>query len=118
MCFNDVLMYKCIFDKLSPNKIFISIVAAVISIVLAIVCRVIREYVGDVTIVFMSNIFAYCLVSLWVLFPPVWFILEFTFDPIAKSAPDVFKYNQELAKNVWIALVAVLSVITGVVGFK
>jgi hypothetical protein len=57
---------------------------------------------------------AYWLVGAWALLTPLWFIWEWHTFKGDKAAFEHFKYGQELARNVWIALVVVLAVITGI----
>jgi len=52
----------------------------------------------------------YILVGVWATGPPLWFIWEWHMFDFAhcKEQFEVFKYSQELARNVWVALVVLL----------
>jgi len=52
------------------------------------------------------------LLALWTLIPPLWFWAEFFFvnPPAGDAYFDRYKYGQELSKNVWAAVVALLLV--------
>jgi hypothetical protein len=50
----------------------------------------------------------------WIVGPPLWFILEFAFFWDGEHPkPEEFKYAQELARNVWIAVAAALGALLG-----
>jgi hypothetical protein len=50
----------------------------------------------------------------WILGPPLWFIVEFGLLWDGKHpSPEDFKYGQELARNVWIAVAAALGALLG-----
>ncbi|MDB5578680.1 MAG: hypothetical protein JWR80_3856 [Bradyrhizobium sp.] len=59
------------------------------------------------------HIFAPVLIALWTIGPPLWFMLDYFYlvpsRPLDKL-PDVeaFKHMQELARNVWLAALAIL----------
>lgn len=57
---------------------------------------------------------AYLLLGFWALIPPIWFFLEWVFLRQYVDCPDDLKYTQELARNIWIALVVVLAAILGI----
>jgi hypothetical protein len=57
---------------------------------------------------------AYLLVGAWALIPPIWFMFEWHEYTGGKEGFEFFKYGQELARNVWIALVVVLATIAGI----
>lgn len=54
---------------------------------------------------------------LWMLVPPIWFLLEYTFlfptvYPEAKEdALNAFKYQQDLASKIWLAAVSALLIL-------
>ena len=51
----------------------------------------------------------------WIVLPPVWFWLEFYLlylpDPSSYEGWDQYKYGQELASKIWLALVTALLVL-------
>jgi hypothetical protein len=54
------------------------------------------------------------LYAIWVLGPPIWFFFEYFYLFRQHGKPgciDTFKYGQELASRIWLALVAVLGVL-------
>lgn len=57
---------------------------------------------------------AYWLVGAWALVTPIWFMWEWHTFTGDKAAVEDLKYGQELARNVWVALVVVLAAITGI----
>jgi hypothetical protein len=80
--------------------------AAVVSLGLAI--RIRRGQAGK------PSVKAYFLVGSWALVPPVWFMVEWYLFTGNKEEFEYLKYSQELARNVWVALVIVLAKITGI----
>lgn len=54
------------------------------------------------------------LYAIWVLGPPIWFFIEYFYLFRQHGKPgciETFKYGQELASRIWLALVAVLGVL-------
>ena len=46
----------------------------------------------------------------WVLVPPIWFCAQYFWDkPVSQETLDQYKYEQELASKVWLAVVSVLA---------
>jgi len=60
--------------------------------------------------------FGYILIVFWVLAPPVWFWVEWVFlnDPQDEPKTGLLKHTHELARNIWVALVIVLTAILGI----
>jgi hypothetical protein len=54
------------------------------------------------------------LFALWTVLPPLWFLLEWAvlFKPTDNF--EHFKYGQELARNLWIAIAALIGLLIGV----
>lgn len=51
---------------------------------------------------------------LWVVVPPLWFLVDWAlFEPTNDKNFEHFKYSQELARNLWVAVAAVLALILG-----
>jgi len=81
--------------------------AATISVVVAIALRL--QWPTE------KKLFSYILVGAWTLVPPIWFLYDWCkFEPKDASNFEHFKYSQELARNIWLALIVVLAAITGV----
>lgn len=54
------------------------------------------------------------LYAIWVLGPPIWFFIEYFYLFRQHGKPcciETFKYGQELASRIWLALVVVLGVL-------
>jgi hypothetical protein len=86
-----------------PSVPLIASALAVVSIGIAIVIRRCKH--ED------SRLFwGYILVGSWTLLPPLWFIWEWhAYDLVhCEREFEHFKYSQELARNVWVALVVFL----------
>ena len=53
----------------------------------------------------------------WIAIPPTWFWLDYfglyKYDPVAGGKPDLesFKYGQDVASRIWIALVTALTIL-------
>jgi hypothetical protein len=55
------------------------------------------------------------LFTLWTALPPVWFLYGWSrFQYSTKDALDDFKYGQELARNLWIGVAALIGLLIGV----
>lgn len=91
---------------MEPDKIVaeVTVALAVVSIILAILIRTRGA----------KPIWAYLLVGAWVLIPPIWFRVEFTFWRPSHEELEIFKYGQELSRGIWVALVVALIGITGI----
>jgi hypothetical protein len=58
---------------------------------------------------------AYLLVGLWVAIPPLWFLYEYVHFPPAEGTDDErMRHLHDLCRNIWIALVAILTAMTGI----
>lgn len=58
------------------------------------------------------------LVGAWTLIPPVWFLVEWCLFSrhLDDREREHVKHLQDLARNIWLALIAVLAAILGLVG--
>jgi hypothetical protein len=55
------------------------------------------------------------LFALWTIVPPIWFLFEWRrFGYTTKQDFDDFKYSQELARNVWIGIGALIGILISV----
>lgn len=55
------------------------------------------------------------LVGLWVAIPPLWFLYEYVhFPPPAGIKDERMRHLHDLCRNLWLALVAILTGITGI----
>lgn len=55
-----------------------------------------------------------CILAAWTVGPPIYFLFEYwRWGPRANVSPDweEFKYSQELAAKIWVALVSVLAIL-------
>jgi hypothetical protein len=59
----------------------------------------------------VKKVWGFLLVGAWALGPPIWFIWEWHAN---KVDVEQLKYSQELARNVWVAVVVVLAAIIGI----
>lgn len=53
------------------------------------------------------------LIGFWVLAPPVWFMVDWTYYTSPEEEENV-KHVHELGRNIWLALVVILAVLTGI----
>lgn len=90
-----------------PFPVEKSIYISVVSVIAAILIR----FELDEPI---RSFAAYILVGAWAILPPIWFIYDWSNFDTTKGNLEHFKYSQELARNVWVALVVVLAAITGI----
>jgi hypothetical protein len=55
------------------------------------------------------------LFALWTALPPVWFLYDWSnFHPTPTTSFEDFKYSQELARNLWIGIAALIGLLIGV----
>ncbi len=53
--------------------------------------------------------YGYTLLGLWVIVPPLWFLFEWTLSlELAPDEKENIKQYQELARNVWLAVIVLL----------
>jgi hypothetical protein len=59
---------------------------------------------------------AYAVVGLWVICPPLWFWVEWSFltSGLSRHELEDMKHTHEVSRNIWLAFVVVLAVIFGV----
>jgi hypothetical protein len=93
----------------------IAVVSAIISIILVVVSAVFAlNSLGwqGVTGLAWNKI----IVGLWVIIPPIWFWLEWTFFSFGLSRDELedLKHSQELSRNIWVAVVVLLTAIFGI----
>ncbi len=91
-------------DKYISTICVLSTIAAIISLIIALF----QNISGC-----KNNILGYCIVSAWVLLPPIWFWAEWVYltgEKIEKDEQDRIKHLHDLSRNIWLALIAVLIV--------
>lgn len=59
------------------------------------------------------NSLAHFVIGFWVLFPPVFFWVDWVWfcRHLSKDALDVTKHTHDLSRNIWLALIVVLAVL-------
>lgn len=60
----------------------------------------------------------YLVVGFWILAPPIWFFLEWFYlcEGLPKDQLEWISHTHDLARNIWLALVAVLTVLLEIQG--
>jgi hypothetical protein len=91
-----------------------AVISGFIAAILMIASAILAAYCPDMGV--QRQRLGYLVVGIWVIVPPIWFWIEWTFLSFGMGRDQIedLKHSQDVSRNIWVAAVVVLAALFGI----